>query len=128
MSYEWLETRSPTRLSRGFLQQIPLKGDGETKKIKKPEEVRRQKQAPTGRLESVRIFTWLKVAPDVSAGLMQPGASTVVSHLQAEGVQGSQMFSRRQDVGDALLVRVAAFPRDQVQVVQDEVEHAIIQD
>lgn len=35
MSYEWLETRSPTRLSRGFLQQIPLKGDGETKKNQK---------------------------------------------------------------------------------------------
>lgn len=126
MSYEWLDTKSPTRFSRGFLLRIPLQGDAEHKK-EKGEEVRHENLALTERLESVRIFTGLKVTLDVSTGLMQPGASIVVSHLQAEGVQCSQMFSGRKDVGDALLVLVAAFPRDQVQVVQDEVEHAIIQ-
>lgn len=85
----------------------------------------RQNVAPTERLESVRTFTWMKAAPDESVGLMQPGVSVVVAPVQAEGVQGSQMSVGGQDVGDALLVRVAAL---QVQVVQDEVEHAIVQD
>lgn len=74
------------------------------------------------------MLTRLEVARVVPAGLMQPGASIVVSHRQTEGVQGGQMSSRREEVGQAQLVGVAAFPRCQVQVVQDEVEHAVIQD
>lgn len=80
------------------------------------------------RLEWVRMLTRLEVPRVVPAGLMQPGASIVVSHLQAEGIQGGRMFSRREEVGQAQLVGVAAFPRRQVQVVQNEVEHAVIQD
>lgn len=66
------------------------------------------------------MFTWLKAAPGESC-LVRAGAPIGLSQLCAEGIQGRQMLSGRQDVGEAVLVRV-------VQVVQDEVEHAIIQE